>query len=114
MVSCSHTFVKINLKNTKICRINLVTKYNMDTISKRNKTPEQRWKDGEVEINNTLGIYACCMNKSYWALILKFKTENHHHNFLNMSLHSFTKILYMGKNSRGKELIKSINLINSS
>ena len=69
MVSCSHTFIKINLKNTKVCRVNLASVYNADEVSESNKTPEERLRDGEIEINNTLenmktlDIYAHCMEK---------------------------------------------------
>ena len=54
MLSCLHMFAEINLENTKVRRVNLATIYNADVISESNKTPEQRQKDGEAEMNNTL------------------------------------------------------------
>ena len=54
IVSCSHMFVKIKLKNTKVRSVNLASIYNADAILESNKTHEQRRKDGEAKINNTL------------------------------------------------------------
>ena len=98
MVSCSHTFVKITLKNNSVHRVNLATMYNADEKYERNKTPDKRRKYVEGERNNTLekmntlDIYACCMNKYHLASRLEFETENYYHNFLTMSLLSFSKI----------------------
>ena len=54
-------------------------------------------KNNDSEKMNILDIYACCMNKSHWTLILEFETENNYHHFENMILHKFAKIFY-GKN----------------
>ena len=68
MVSCSHMFIKINLNNIKVHRVNLAYIYNADEILESNKTPEERLKDGEHKVNNdlenmkTLDICAHCMN----------------------------------------------------
>ena len=67
MVSCSHMFIEINLKNTKVGRVNLASEYNADEVLESNKTPEDRLSDGEVKLNNTienmkaLDIYSYCM-----------------------------------------------------
>ena len=42
MVPCSHMFIKINFKNTKVSEVNLASIYNADVISEGNKTPEER------------------------------------------------------------------------
>ena len=42
MVSCSHIFDKINLKNTFVCEVNLKIEYNTDAISESNKRPEEK------------------------------------------------------------------------
>ena len=52
MVSCSHMFIKINLRNTKVRRADLAPVYNADEISESNKTPEERLREGEMETNN--------------------------------------------------------------
>ena len=54
MVSCSNIFVKINLKNTKVRKVNLIGIYNTDEVSESNKTPGERLIDGEVKVNHTL------------------------------------------------------------
>ena len=51
IISCSHMFVKTNLKNTKLRRVNLAGIYNVYEISESNKTPEERLRDGELKIN---------------------------------------------------------------
>ena len=67
MVSCSHMFIEINLKNIKVGQVNLASEYNADEVLKSNKTPEDRLSDGEVKLNNTienmkaLDIYSYCM-----------------------------------------------------
>ena len=48
-----NSFIEINLKNTKVCKVNLANLYNTDVILKNNKTPEERRKNGEAKINST-------------------------------------------------------------
>ena len=54
MVSCSHMFFKINLKNTKTCRVNLTGLHNADKILGSNKTPQERLRNEEDKISNAL------------------------------------------------------------
>ena len=104
MVSCPHTFIKINIKNSKVSRLNLVSIYDADAILESNNTTEEKQRDGETKINNTLenmktlDIRDCYMKLCYRSLRLEFKTENHYHDFINMSLYMFSKIFYAGKN----------------
>ena len=49
MVFCSDTLVKINFKNTSVCRVNLTNMYKVEAISESNKTIEESQKDGEAE-----------------------------------------------------------------
>ena len=54
MVSCSHMFIDINLKNTKVLRVNLASIYNAYAILESNKTPGEKRRNGEAKLNNTL------------------------------------------------------------
>ena len=65
----------------------------------------KRRKNNDLEKKNILDIYAHHMDTPYWSLQLDFE-KNHYHNFINVSLHSFIKILYCGKKSNGKHLIR--------
>ena len=112
MVSCSHMFIKINLRNTKVRRVNLASVYNADEISESNKTPEERLRDGEMETNNNLekmtilDLYGRRMEKCHWLNDYEFDLANHNHNFLTMSLYSFTKEFYAGNVCGGTQWIK--------
>ena len=98
MVSCSHMFIKINLRNTKVRRVNLNKVYNAEEISESNKTPEERLRDEENEINNTLekmtilDLYGRRMELCHWDTHIEFDCENHHHKFPTVSLHAFNKV----------------------
>ena len=87
------------------------TIYNIDTVSESSKTTKERQKDQEVERNNnlekmnTLDIYARRMDRSHWALTLKFETENHFHNYINKILYRIAKIFYTCDKSYDKHLI---------
>ena len=103
MVSCSHMFININLRNTKVRRVNLASVYNAGEISESNKTPEERLKDGEIEINNTsenmnrLDIDARHMEKENCKSEIDLDTANHHDKLRTMSLHAFCKVFYVVK-----------------
>ena len=111
MVSCSHMFIKINLRNTKVRRVNLASVYNADEILESNKTPEERLRDGEMETNNNLekmtilDLYGRRMERCHWLSEYVFDLENHKHNFLTMNLYAFTKEYYAGNVCGGTQLI---------
>ena len=111
MVSCSHTFIKINLRNTKVRRLNLNTVYNADEILESSKTPEERLRDKEHETSNILekmtiqDLYGRRMEVVHWSSKIHFDGENHYHKFSTMSLHAFTKVYYAGNICGGKQLI---------
>ena len=54
MVYYSHMFIKINLRNTEVRRVNLAAVDNLYDISESNKTPKEKLRDGEMETNKTL------------------------------------------------------------
>ena len=118
MVSCSHTFVKINLKSNSVHRVNLNTTYNADEITGSNKTPEKKQNNREAKNNdsgkiNILDIwYAHRMKVSHWASRLEFETENHYHNFVIMSLHTFSKYSMQETNLKKHSWLRSIKWIN--
>ena len=95
MVSCSHTFIKIDLRNTKVRRLNLNTVYNADEILESSKTPEERLRDKEHETNNILekmtiqDLYGRHMKVVHWSSQVLFDCENHYHKFSTMSLHVY-------------------------
>ena len=46
------------------------------------------------------------MKLYHWSSVLEFETKNHHHKFLTMSLHTFSKVFYVGNRSEATQLIK--------
>ena len=95
--SCSHAFRTINLSKTTYRRVELTDLVRKDGETESDKRPAEIERDREleklndIEKKNTLDQYVKRMNKANWPSETEYYSENHRHNFLEMSLYEFAK-----------------------